>query len=173
MEENQGKTALLIEGARRIGKSTIAEQFAKQEYKSYILIDFNKATATIKSLFNDLMDLDYIFINTSSWDMFKYMLGTQNPEDQEYERSNNASVRTACYLYEKMMSFPEFRNRFIVSYATYLGDFLRPDVCVPLIDEMEEEIIDELPYTFAAYENMSTLKKHQYGLDRLYGRCRS
>ena len=61
-EENQGKTALLIEGARRIGKSTVAEQFAKQEYKSYILIDFNKATATIKSLFNDLMDLDYIFI---------------------------------------------------------------------------------------------------------------
>lgn len=61
-EENQGKTALLIEGARRIGKSTIAEQFAKQEYKSYILIDFNKATATVKSLFNDLMDLDYTFI---------------------------------------------------------------------------------------------------------------
>ena len=61
-EENQGKTALLIEGARRIGKSTIAEQFAKQEYKSYILIDFNKATTTVKSLFNDLMDLDYIFI---------------------------------------------------------------------------------------------------------------
>ncbi len=61
-EENQGQTALLIEGARRIGKSTIAEQFAKQEYKSYILIDFNKATTTVKSLFNDLMDLDYIFI---------------------------------------------------------------------------------------------------------------
>ena len=61
-EENKGKTALLIEGARRIGKSTIAEQFAKQEYKSYILIDFNKATNTIKNLFNDLMDLDYIFI---------------------------------------------------------------------------------------------------------------
>ena len=61
-EENKGKTALLIEGARRIGKSTIAEQFAKQEYKSYILIDFNKATNTVKKLFNDLMDLDYIFI---------------------------------------------------------------------------------------------------------------
>ncbi|MBQ7631955.1 MAG: ATP-binding protein [Paludibacteraceae bacterium] len=60
--ENQGKTALLIEGARRIGKSTIAEQFAKQEYKSYILIDFNKATNTIKNLFNDLMDLDFIFV---------------------------------------------------------------------------------------------------------------
>ena len=61
-EENKGKSALLIEGARRIGKSTIAEQFAQKEYKSYILIDFNKANKKIKSLFDDLMDLDYIFI---------------------------------------------------------------------------------------------------------------
>ena len=37
-QENQGKSALLIEGARRIGKSTIVEQFAQREYKSYILI---------------------------------------------------------------------------------------------------------------------------------------
>lgn len=61
-EENRGKTALLIEGARRIGKSTIAEQFAQNEYKSYILIDFNKATKKVKSLFDDLMDLDFLFI---------------------------------------------------------------------------------------------------------------
>ncbi len=60
--ENQGKTALLIEGARRIGKSTIAELFARQEYKSYILIDFNKATNKVKSLFDDLMDLEFLFI---------------------------------------------------------------------------------------------------------------
>ena len=38
--EREGKTALLIQGARRIGKSTIAEEFARHEYKSYILIDF-------------------------------------------------------------------------------------------------------------------------------------
>lgn len=113
-------------------------------------------------------DLDYIFINTSSWDMFKYMLGTQNPEDQEYERSNNASVRTACYLYEKMMSFPEFRNRFIASYATYLGDFLRPDICIPLIQEMDEEIIDEIAPTFSAYVGMPKPSTHTYGMDRLY-----
>ncbi len=61
-EENQGKTALLIEGARRIGKSTIVEQFAKHAYKSYILVDFNKATQKVKTLFDDLMDLDYIFL---------------------------------------------------------------------------------------------------------------
>ncbi len=60
--EKNGKTALLVEGARRVGKSTIVEEFAKHEYKSYILIDFNKASKKIKDLFDDLNDLDYIFL---------------------------------------------------------------------------------------------------------------
>ena len=42
-QETQGKKALLIEGARRVGKSTIAEKFGREQYRSYILIDFNKA----------------------------------------------------------------------------------------------------------------------------------
>ena len=57
-----GKRALLIQGARRIGKSTIVEEFAKKEYTSYLLIDFNKASASVKSLFNDLMDIDFLFL---------------------------------------------------------------------------------------------------------------
>lgn len=57
-----GKSAILIEGARRVGKSTLVEQFAKNEYESYILIDFNEASAEVKSLFNDLMNKDYIFL---------------------------------------------------------------------------------------------------------------
>ncbi len=114
-----------------------------------------------------LKDLDFISTHESTWDMFKYMLGTQNPEDPEYEKSNNSSVRTACYLYEKMMSFPEFRNRFIASYATYLGDFLRPDICIPIIQEMDEEIINEITPTFAAYGGMSTIKRHNSGIERL------
>lgn len=57
-----GRTALLIEGARRVGKSTIAKQFAEKEYQSYILIDFNKASKQIVELFDDLMNLDYIFL---------------------------------------------------------------------------------------------------------------
>lgn len=48
---SNGKTAILIEGARRIGKSTIAEEFAKNEYKDYLLIDFNIAPIEIKNLF--------------------------------------------------------------------------------------------------------------------------
>lgn len=62
-----GTKALLIEGARRIGKSTIAEEFGKNEYKSYIVIDFNKASETIKNAFkNYLNDLDTFFMILSS-----------------------------------------------------------------------------------------------------------
>ena len=59
---SNGKTALLIEGARRVGKSTLVEQFAQQEYETYILVDFNKAPKHIKELFEDLTDLNKIFL---------------------------------------------------------------------------------------------------------------
>lgn len=61
-DESNGKTALLIEGARRVGKSTIVEEFAKNEYESYILIDFAMATQLVKDLFKDVSDLNYIFL---------------------------------------------------------------------------------------------------------------
>lgn len=61
-QEEQGRTALLLEGARRVGKSTIVEEFAKKEYSSYILVDFNNASQVVKHLFDDLMDLDFIFL---------------------------------------------------------------------------------------------------------------
>ncbi len=57
-----GKSAILIEGARRVGKSTLVEQFAKNEYESYILIDFNEASDEVKSLFDNLMNKDFIFL---------------------------------------------------------------------------------------------------------------
>lgn len=58
----KGTSALLIEGARRIGKSTIAEEFAKNEYKSYIFIDFSNASKNVIELFDDVSDLNYIFL---------------------------------------------------------------------------------------------------------------
>lgn len=57
--ERDGETALLIQGARRIGKSTIVEDFAKREYKSYILIDFSKAKKEVMELFEDLSDINF------------------------------------------------------------------------------------------------------------------
>ena len=60
--DSNGKTALLIKGARRVGKSTIAEEFAKKEYSSYILIDFSIAPKEVHGLFKDLSDLNYLFL---------------------------------------------------------------------------------------------------------------
>lgn len=60
--ERNGDTALLIQGARRIGKSTISEEFARNEYKSYILIDFSKVSKEVSDLFNDISDLNYLFL---------------------------------------------------------------------------------------------------------------
>ncbi len=59
--ETKGTKSLLIEGARRIGKSTVVEEFAQNEYKSYILIDFNKATKRVKDSFEYLDNLDVLF----------------------------------------------------------------------------------------------------------------
>ncbi len=66
-ENSKGTTALLIEGARRIGKSTIVEEFAKNEYKSYILIDFNDVSNFVLEAFNNhLNDLNTFFMMISS-----------------------------------------------------------------------------------------------------------
>lgn len=56
------KYAVLLEGARRVGKSTIAEQFAKNEYKSYILIDFSNETKEVLACFDDISDPDSFFL---------------------------------------------------------------------------------------------------------------
>ena len=64
--ERNGRSALLIKGARRVGKSTLVEQFAKHEYKSYILLDFNRIKPEINELFNDLSDLDFFFMRLQS-----------------------------------------------------------------------------------------------------------
>lgn len=61
-KERNGDTALLIQGARRIGKSTLAKQFAQKEYQSYMLIDFSIAPAEVFKLFEDISNLNYIFV---------------------------------------------------------------------------------------------------------------
>src|SRR5574344_1960336 len=59
--EHAGKYALLVEGARRVGKSTVVKAFAKAEYESYILIDFSNAPKSVFDLFEDTADLNFVF----------------------------------------------------------------------------------------------------------------
>lgn len=61
-ENRSDKYALLIKGARRVGKSTIVEQFAKNEFRSYIIIDFAHVSKEIVELFDDMYNLDFFFL---------------------------------------------------------------------------------------------------------------
>jgi hypothetical protein len=91
-KDGAGKTALLIDGARRVGKSYIAEEFAKTEYKTYILVDFNRAGEDIKELFkNYLNDLDTFFV---------YLSGYYNVKLYEHE---------SLIIFDEVQLFPKAR----------------------------------------------------------------
>ena len=83
-QEANGQKALLVEGARRIGKSTVVEEFAKNEYKSYILIDFAKAPENVKSYFQlHLNDLDTFYSVTYVLDKSRLSIRLVPPYSEE------------------------------------------------------------------------------------------
>jgi hypothetical protein len=102
--DGAGKTALLIDGARRVGKSYVAEAFAKAEYKTYIMIDFNRAGDDIKGLFeNYLNDLDTFFM---------YLSGYYNVKLHE---------RETLIIFDEVQLFP--RARAAVKYLVADGRY--------------------------------------------------
>ena len=105
-ELRKGATALLIEGARRVGKSTIVKQFAQSEYKSYILIDFNNTTQAIRDLFDDLTDMNMFF-----------MLLQQQTQVKLYERDS-------LIIFDEVQKFPIARQaiKYLVADGRY--DFI-------------------------------------------------
>ncbi len=64
---SKGSTALLLQGARRIGKSTIAEEFARNEYEDYIAIDFSTADKQLSDLFEHVSDIDLFFLRLQAF----------------------------------------------------------------------------------------------------------
>lgn len=103
-EKSGGKTALLIDGARRVGKSYIVEEFAKNEYESYILIDFNSVSKDITDLFEHyLNDLDTFFM---------YLSGYYNVKLQE---------RKSIIVFDEVQLFP--RARAAIKYLVADGRF--------------------------------------------------
>ncbi|MBQ8023456.1 MAG: AAA family ATPase [Succinivibrio sp.] len=61
-EKHSTRNALLVKGAKGVGKTTLVKEFAKNEFKTYILIDFKTATKEIISLFDDMQNLDWFFL---------------------------------------------------------------------------------------------------------------
>ena len=91
-EKSNGSKALLIEGARRIGKSTVVEEIGKNEYKSYILIDFNRVNKKTKDAFDDLNNLD-LFFNTL-----------------QLEYNKRLYKRESLIIFDEVQKFPKARE---------------------------------------------------------------
>ena len=118
-ETTNGSKALLIEGARRIGKSTVAEEFGKNEYKSYILIDFNKASKKVKDLFDELSNLDIFFQGLS------------------LEYNTRLYKRESLIIFDEIQKFPKAREaiKYLVADGRY--DFLETGSLISIRENVE------------------------------------
>ena len=114
-----GSRALLIEGARRIGKSTVAEEIGKNEYKSYVLIDFNNASNKILENFDNLNNLD-IFFQTIS-----------------LEYNVKLFPRESLIIFDEIQSFPKARQaiKYLVADGRY--DFIETGSLISIKEHVE------------------------------------
>lgn len=139
-EECNGSKALLIEGARRIGKSTIVEEIGKNEYKSYILIDFNKANKNIKNAFDDLNNLDVFFQKLS------------------LEYNTKLYKRNSLIIFDEIQKFPKAREaiKYLVLDGRY--DYIETGSLISIKENVfnitipsEERKIQMYPVNFKEY----------------------
>ncbi len=109
-----------------------------------------------------LKDLDYTALRKpNSYNMFKYMFGGGDVDSEEYKDENrDYRMAPSLKLYRVLISFPEFKKTLIDRLSVYIGDFLKPKLTIPVIEEMDEDISTELQHTFSAYEGFSAY----YGL---------
>lgn len=123
-ENSQGATALMIDGARRVGKSYIAEEFARTEYKSYILIDFGNAPQDVLDLFlNDSANLDLFFSKLSVF------------------YSTPLYERDSLIIFDEVQQFPRARQliKYLVKDSRY--DFLETGSLIRLKKNVKDIII--------------------------------
>lgn len=123
-ENGAGRTALLIDGARRVGKSFIAEEFARTEYRSYILIDFNRVGNDVRDLFvNYLNDLDTLFM---------YLSGYYNVKLYE---------RESLIIFDEVQLFPRARAaiKYLVADGRY--DYLETGSLMSIKKNVKDIVI--------------------------------
>ena len=122
--DGAGRTALLIDGARRVGKSYIAEMFAKSEYKSYILVDFNRAGDDVKDLFLHYMnDLDTFFM---------YLAGYYNVKLYEHE---------SLIIFDEVQLFPRARAAIKYMVADGRYDYIETGSLISIRKNVQDILI--------------------------------
>lgn len=121
---SNGKTALLIDGARRVGKSYIAKEFAEKNYRSYILIDFNKVPDEIKNLFNNYLD--------NLEDFFMYLTNYYNIKLYE---------RQSVIIFDEVQLFPRARSaiKYLVEDGRY--DYIETGSLVSIKENVQDILI--------------------------------
>lgn len=121
---SNGKTALLIDGARRVGKSYIAKEFAEKNYRSYILIDFNKVPDEIKNLFNNYLD--------NLEDFFMYLTNYYNIKLYE---------RQSVIIFDEVQLFPRARSaiKYLVEDGRY--DYIETWSLVSIKENVQDILI--------------------------------
>lgn len=139
--QDKGSCALLIAGARRVGKSFVAEQFAKSEYKSHILINFSNAPEEIKDIFsNESSNLDMFFAKLSAFYRVKLF------------------ERNTIFIFDEVQQFPRAREliKFLVADGRY--DYLETGSLITLrknveniVIPSEEEQIEMFPLDFEEF----------------------
>ena len=117
--ESKGTKALLIEGARRVGKSTIAEKFAKEKYRSYIFVDFNLAPKNVKDNFENLNRLDIFFQNLS------------------LEYNVRLYPRESLIIFDEIQKFPKAREaiKYLVADGRY--DYIETGSLISIKENVE------------------------------------
>ena len=122
-EQKQGSTALLIEGARRVGKSFIVEEFGRNEYDSYLLINLGKVGKSVKDLFDDLTDVPLLLQKLSS--MMRVKL---------YERRS-------LIIFDEVQKFPRAREsiKFLVEDGRY--DYIETGSLISIHENVKDIII--------------------------------
>ena len=123
-KETQGQKALMVEGARRIGKSTVVEEFGKNEYKSYILIDFAKATEEVKGFFHlHLDDLDTFFM------LLSVSYGVQ------------LYPRESLIIFDEVQLFPKAREaiKYLVADGRY--DYIETGSLISIKENVKDIVI--------------------------------
>ncbi len=141
--ESNGKSALLIEGARRIGKSTLVEEFAKKNYKTYIMIDFSNTNKRIKDIFNNTLDnLDTFFMLLS------------------FETGVTLYQRNSLIIFDEIQKFPRAREaiKHLVKDGRY--DYIETGSLISIKENVkdilipsEEESLIMYPMDFEEFAN--------------------
>ena len=131
-EHEQGKVALLIEGARRVGKSNIVEEFAQKEYKSYILVDFAHITKPLKRVFDDYLEETETF--------FMYL---------QHVTGKKLYPRESLIIFDEIQKYPRARQAIKHLVADGRYDFIETGSLVGINSQAEDilEPSEERPIT--------------------------